>query len=355
MKVTRGKILFGVVLLILLLIFIRELSESTPIIKDSSGNKIPESIALLEKVNLGDMDQWIQVRGNNASNPILLWLHGGPGSAQMPVSQYFNGELEKDYIVVHWDQRGAGKSNPLNFDESTMTFEQFLKDAHELTQYLKKRFNREKIYLVGHSWGSQLGIKLAGNYPEDYYAYVAVSQVVDNQKSDEIAYSWLKEQIKKRGNQGDIDNLKRLGLPPYIDHETFVKFIKMVDSYGGGMDVGMAKLAWIALSSHEYRLSDYIAWFRGASRGSGNMWDFCQSSNLMKEVPQLLVPVYFFSGRNDYNTSLELVNEYFKILDAPKGKELVIFENSSHAPFMGEPEKFNQELVRVKEKTYRPH
>lgn len=104
------------------------------------GNIIPESIVSLEKVTLGDMDQWILIRGNNIKNPVLLWLHGGPGAAQMPVAHYFNGALEEGFIVAHWDQRGAGKSNPLDFDEQTMTFEQFLTDAHELTQYLKKPF-----------------------------------------------------------------------------------------------------------------------------------------------------------------------------------------------------------------------
>ena len=353
MRLIKRKLLFcSILLLISLFIYIRQFSESTPTIKDGYGNKKPESITLLEKVELGGMDQWIQIRGNHVSNPILLWLHGGPGSAQMPVAHYFNGALEKDFIVVHWDQRGAGKSNPSDFDESTITFEQFLDDAHDLTQYLKKRFNREKIYLVGHSWGSQLGIILASTYPDDYYAYVGVSQVVDNRTSNEIAYGWLQEQIKKNGKQRELDNLKKLGSPPFIDHETFVKFIKMIDSYGGGMDVGIGKLALIALRSPEYRLSDFIAWIKGSSRGSGPMWESSQSFGLIREIPRLIVPVYFFSGRNDYNTPLQLVNEYLENLDAPNGKELVIFEKSSHTPFMGEPEKFNREMVRVKEKTF---
>jgi pimeloyl-ACP methyl ester carboxylesterase len=354
MKLTKGKIFLGLALILISsFVCIREITETTPAIKDSSGRKIPESIASLEKVRLGGMDQWIQIRGNDISNPVLFWLHGGPGSAQMPISRYFNGELEKEYVVVNWDQRGAGKSNPPNFDESTMTFERFFSDAHDLTQYLKKRLNKVKIYLAGHSWGSQLGITLAKIYPEDYYAYVGVSQVVDNRESNEIAYTWLQGQIKHSGNKKDFENLEELGPPPYTNHETFVKFIKMVDSYGGGMDAGMGKLAWIALNSHEYRLSDYIAWVKGSNRGSGPMWDSSQSFNLFNEVPGLAVPIYLFSGRNDYNTPYELVDKYFKALDAPKGKELILFEESSHTPFMGEPEKFNKEMVQVKEETYK--
>ncbi len=123
----------------------------TPPIKDSGGRPVPGSIASLEKVTLGGMQQWILIRGQDSTNPVLLWLHGGPGAVQMPVARYFNGALEEDFIVVHWDQRGAGKSNLPGFDERTMTFQQFMNDGHELTQLLKQRFQHGKIYLVGHS------------------------------------------------------------------------------------------------------------------------------------------------------------------------------------------------------------
>ncbi len=353
MRLAKSWIFFSVILLLFIyIIALKQSHSSTPPIKDNKGNVIPESIASLEMVELGDINQCILIRGNNLSNPILLWLHGGPGSAQMPVAHYFNGALEKDFIVVHWDQRGAGKSNPGNFDNQTMTFEQFLNDAHQLTQYLKKHFNKEKIYLIGHSWGTQLGSKLVYTYPDDYYAYVAVSQVVNPLLSHNVSYTWLYKQIEEKGKPKDFKYLEELGTPPFTVHQDYVNFAKMVDTYGGGMDVSMVKLAWIALRAPEYRLSDYIAWFQGANRGSGPMWKSSLSFNLIQEVPRLLVPVYFFSGRNDYNTPLQLVEEYFEMLDAPKGKQLVRFEKSAHTPFMGEAEKFNRELIRVKNETY---
>jgi len=130
------------------------------------------SIASLEKVSIGGIDQWILVRSYDIANPVLLWLHGDPGSSQMPVSRWFNKELEEEFMVVHWGQRGAGKSNPADFNEDTMSVKQFESDAHELTQYLKQRFNKEKMYLLGHSWGTQFGSKVVFKYPEDYYAYI---------------------------------------------------------------------------------------------------------------------------------------------------------------------------------------
>jgi pimeloyl-ACP methyl ester carboxylesterase len=116
----------------------------------------------------------------------------------------------------------------------------------------------------------------------------------------------------------------------------------------------MTKLVWMGLRAPEYNLSDMLAWFRGANRGSGPMWEepAYQSYNAMKDVPQLRVPVYFFNGRNDYTTPLQVTQRYFERLDAPMGKHLVVFDQSAHTPLMGEPEKFNQELVGVKKETY---
>lgn len=270
----------------------------------------------------------------------------------MPIAHYFNGDLESEFIVVHWDQRGAGKSNPRNFDERTMIFERFAADAHELTLYLKNHFQKEKIYLVGHSWGSHLGIKVVQDYPGDYYAYVGVSQFVDPLQGQELAYTWLKEQINQKGNRKDLAQMEQLGAPQYTEHNDYVTFAGMIDKYGGNMDIGMGKLAWIALRAAEYGIRDYAAWLQGAARGSGPMWKSTQSFNVIEEVPQLFLPVYFISGEKDRNTPLLLVEEYFKVLDAPEGKEIIIFEESAHTPFMGEPEKFNREIIRIKRETF---
>ncbi|EEG79102.1 alpha/beta fold hydrolase [Dethiobacter alkaliphilus] len=346
----RQKLAFGVVLGVILIIALWGLyPASTPPIKDDRGNIVPQSIATLEKIQIGGMDQWILIRGRDTANPVLLWLHGGPGAAQIPIARHYNGILEDDFIVVHWDQRGAGKSNPRDFDEQSMAFEQFISDTHELTQYLKERFNREQIFLVGHSWGSQLGIKVVQSYPEDYHAFVGVSQTVDSARGSSIAYAWLREQFEESGNTRELQRLEELGLPPYTDHQMYVKFAQMIISAGGGLDVGVGRLAVIALRAPEYRAADYVSWLQGSTRGSGAMWEETREFNMFRDVPQIMVPIYFFSGVLDYNTPFKLVKQYYAYLDAPYGKQLVRFEESAHAPFMAEAEKFNQELVRVKE------
>lgn len=330
-------------------------SGHTAKITDDKGDIILGSIASLEEINLGGMKQSILIRGHDKSNPILLWLHGGPGSSQMPIAYHYDKELEKEFIMVHWDQRGAGKSNPAGFNEETMTYDQFIEDSHQLTEYLKERFDKEKIYLAGHSWGTQMGLELVNRYPEDYYSYVGVSQVVDNKLHNKIAYPWVLEQIKAKGAKKDLKKLESLGEPPFTDHKKYVKFIQLVDAYGGGFDIDFKELFGISLKAPEYTLRDYWSWIQGSNRGSGTMWKesaYC-SFNALKRIPTLNVPVYFFSGEKDYNTPLQAVEKYYQNLNAPKGKRIIVFRESAHTPFLGEPQKFKKELIRVKEETFK--
>ena len=312
---------------------------------------IPEkAVAVLEVVELGGMKQYLLMRGTDRSNPVLLWLHGGPGAAQMPLAHYLDGKLEKEFVVVHWDQRGAGKSNHGGFDLQSMTFDRFINDARELTDYLRERFNQEKIYLLGHSWGSQLGIELVSRYPEDYTAYISVSQVVDNHRSYETGYSWLKEQLRENQKTRDLQRLEDLGTPPFTEHHKHVAFAQLVGKYGGNFDIGMGRLAQIAIRAPEYSLADYYRWLNGANRGSGPMWNeiYAHRIDYISKIPSLDLPVFFLTGLNDFNTPHQLIDNYYQKIVAPK-KELIVFEQSAHTPFLGEPEKFSSELIRIKQ------
>ena len=309
----------------------------------------PDSIAELISLDIGGMEQWVLIRGEDRSNPVLLWLHGGPGAAQMPLAHHLDRELEEEFVVVHWDQRGAGKSNHRGFDAQSMRFDRYITDAHELISYLKERFDQENIFLLGHSWGTQLGIELASKYPEDIRAYISVSQVVDNHRAYEIGYEWLQDQIKKGQNPDDVKGLEELGSPPYTEHSKHVAFAQMVGKYGGNFDISMSRLARIAMRAPEYSIADYYRWLNGANRGSGPMWDevYTQHINYTEKITKLEVPVFFFAGLHDYNTPHQLIKEYFEKIAAPV-KELITFKNSAHTPFLGEPEKFSREIIRIK-------
>ena len=159
----------------------------TPKIKDSYGNIKQDSITSLEKITLGGIKQTILIRGHDTKSPILLFLHGGPGFPEMDIAYKFQRKLEEHFIVVNWDQRGAGKSFSKKIPRESMTIEQFISDAHELIRFLRERFDKEKIYLVGHSWGTTLGLLLTQRYPELFFAYVGIGQVVNALESEQIS------------------------------------------------------------------------------------------------------------------------------------------------------------------------
>jgi pimeloyl-ACP methyl ester carboxylesterase len=335
-----------IVLLLLIAAAIPLFFARTPPISGPDGSELAGSIASLERVRIGGVDQWILVRGHDRNNPVLLWLHGGPGAAQMPVARHYNGALERDFVVVHWDQRGAGKSNGLRFDASTMSFRRFVADVRELTEYLKGRFGQERIYLLGHSWGSQLGIVVARTHPEHFHAYIGMAQVVGGAHSQPIAYDWLRRRLAQDGRDEDRAALEALGEPPYRVHADYVAFAGLVDRYGGNMDVSFPKLLAVSLLAREYTPLDHVNWLRGARRGSGSMWNDPAYADFdaFEDVPMLSIPAYFLSGIDDYNTPALLTQQYCRALVALEGKQLIVFHRSAHTPFLAEPEAFHDAL-----------
>lgn len=332
---------FFVVLLVSLVIY-SGIFPSTEAISESKG------IAKLQEVNLGGVNQWISIRGEDKNNPVLLWLHGGPGLAQMPLAHHLDGELEKEFVVVHWDQRGAGKSNSFDFDESTMTEEQFLSDANDLVKYLRNSFNDEKIYLLGHSWGSKLGLELVDLYPEDFHAFISVTQIVNIQEGLDISYEWLRDELEKNEDRRNIEKLEKIGTPPYTISQ-YRNFASIMVKYGGNIDISKEELVAIGIQAPEYTFLEYLQWLDGAWRHAGPLWDGSQDHDIdyREQIPSVDVPIYFFAGRNDYTTPLVLIEDYFEKIQAPK-KELIVFENSSHTPFLGESEKFYNEVIKTK-------
>lgn len=331
---------------------------STPAITDRRGMVVPGSIAELEPVEIGGMEQWVLIRGVDRSNPVLLWLHGGPGAAHMPVSRGWATELEEHFVVVHWDQRGAGKSNPRDFDESTMTLDRYVQDVHEITSWLRQRLGQDRIYLLGHSWGTELALHVLQERPQDYIAYIGVSQVVNRALAVEIAYRDIVG-VEEEGSAPDRHvlrnqgRLRELGPPPYDDHGRYVEFMGIINDHGGSYDIGFTSLAATALRSPEYRTGDYRAWLRGARRGSGPMWEdpAYRDFDARRHVPYLEVPVFFITGGRDLNTPLEAVRRYCDVLDAPRGKELIVFEEAAHTPFFQDEERFVKVLAGIRDRT----
>ena len=188
-------------------------AATTPEFRDAAGKILPGSVARMEYVELGGFRQWICVRGESVDRPLLLILHGGPGDAEVLPFRRYDAGLEKDFIVVNWDQRGAGKSYSPSIPADSMTIEQILSDAHELVGYLKKSFGKEKIYLLGHSWGTLLGALLASRYPEDFHAYIGMGQWVSMGDNERLCYEFTLSEAQRRGDRKAIALLERIGTP----------------------------------------------------------------------------------------------------------------------------------------------
>ncbi|GAB4337927.1 MAG: alpha/beta hydrolase [Candidatus Abyssubacteria bacterium] len=315
----------------------------------------PNGIESLQKIELGGVEQWILIRGWDMSNPVLLHLHGGPGAADIAITRHFDTELVKHFVMVHWDQRGAGKSFSPDIPPQSMTREQFISDTRDLTEFLKRRFNAPKIYLVGHSWGSELGLLVAARYPEHYYAFVGVGQVVDDDQSETVSYNFVLNKARESGNEAALRELEEIGPPPYDTHDELLTQRRWLERFGGvsRTPMPMRDLILLGLGSPEYSLIDGLNFFRGQSFTAKHMWGGVEQTDFFKEVPRIDVPVYFFEGRYDYNTPFEVAEKYYEQLEAPKGKRLVWFENSGHMIPYESPDEYSKQLIKVLEETYR--
>lgn len=318
---------------------------------DAWGKPVPGSIASLERVMLGGVEQGLLIRGLNAANPVLLYLHGGPGTSELGmVRQHNMAALESHFTVVVWDQRGAGRSYAAREPETGMTVEQFIADTHALTLLLCKRFGQPKIYLVGHSWGSALGALTVHRYPELYHAYVGVGQVVDMREGERLSYAWTLARAKNARDARSVARLTAMGPPPYAGNlrSSLMMQRRILGKYGGEVHGnsrgGMPTLLRGLFKSSEYSWPDRVNFFLGVFANMRLMWPKILDINLMQQVPELKVPVYFLEGRHDHEAPAILAERYLQALKAPY-KTLIWFEWSAHFVNTEEADAFNRFFI----------
>jgi pimeloyl-ACP methyl ester carboxylesterase len=347
--------LTGFLVITLLAIFASQLFASTPPILDTNGKPMPNSIAVMEKIKLGDAEEWITIRGKDARNPVLLFLAGGPGGSQLVIEQRALPELEDRFVVVNWDQPGAGKSFGA-IDHSKLTPDRYITDAQELVLKLRQRFGKEKIYLSGQSWGSALGIMVVQRYPELFHAFIGTGQEVAFLENESIRYDLALRLAQERGDMQQVEKLKQQGTPPYYGNDVMPKMLTYLNDLNkyrnDRQNLAIAKpkfdIVLEHITSSEYGLYDKVNLFlsRGELETVGVVFPQLWDVDFRKQATHLNVPIYFLVGRHDGTTSPKLTEEYFNLLTAPH-KELIWFEHSGHGSWVNEPAKFVDVMLKI--------
>lgn len=294
----------------------------------------------------------LRLRGADEKNPVLLFLHGGPGVCDRHWVLHYQSGLADVCTMVCWDQRGAGLAYDKN-DKTPLTVGLMIEDAHAVTQILKRRFGKEKIFVVGHSWGSVLGALLVQKYPEDYAAYIGMGQFVEGAENETLTYQFVVDEAEKRGDKKAREALRRIGAPAQGRYRSRADMMVQRDyltRFGGGVwkgrDTLMRSMVLPLLRTPEYHLGDLKKYADGAYASLDQLWDEVVSLDFFRSIPSLAVPVHLFQGDHDMNTPTVLARRWFDALSAPS-KDWVAFHESAHSPIKEEPEKWGKEMRRV--------
>ena len=323
--------------------------EVTAIIADSQKIVTPNGVEELLPVQINGITQWLSIRGRDRRNPILLFLHGGPGSPTMPAAWTFQSPWEDYFTVVQWDQRGTGKTYASNDPKAlapTMTIEQMTSDAEEVIRFLQTRYHKRKIFLLGHSWGSVLGINLVQRHPEWFYAYLGVGQMINMQKNEVEGYRFALDQAREHHNDEAIKQLTALA--PYPGKLTFDRIgvqRKWLMFYGG-LTWGRTSFSYDANTwtlSPDYTDKDL------SEVNNGSLFSVTQLLTPLENVDfdsitHFRCPIFLFEGRHDYDVSHDLAAQWFSHVTAPR-KKLIWFDNSAHMVMQEEPGRFLYHLV----------
>lgn len=297
------------------------------------------SISVLEQVEINGSNHEIMIRGNNKDNPVIIFVHGGPGCPEIPYAHKYQNLLESKFTVVNYDQRASGKSYHFFEDYSNLSSDLLVEDLVAMTDYISERLGKEKVILIGHSYGTYIGMQAAHKAPEKYEAYIGIGQMSNQVDSEVEALNYSINQAQNAGNIDDISDLN--GLTEKIQNgDTFVPR-NYIAKYGGSVrliDNPDGDNLGILLSS-EYNLLDLIRYNFGISNSQNVLLEDILKEPLPTIVTRLDLPVYFVMGEYDYMTTSKEAKKYFDMIEA-KQKEFISFEQSAHYPQFEEKEKF---------------
>jgi pimeloyl-ACP methyl ester carboxylesterase len=295
----------------------------------SSSAQSIQPINSSEAIGVGGIKQWISIKGSDTNHPVLLFLHGGPGNSAMGYAEKFTTELQKHFVVIQWDQRESGKTAEINTTNYPLTVSLMESDALEMIHYLRKRFSQDKIYLMGHSWGGFLGLKVAADHPELLKGYFAISPMVDQIKSEQLSLEWMINKAKESNNLQALADLAKVKVPFQNSEQLYFH------------------RSWLA------QLNGNKPPARGFVEGWGKKWltlfNEASEVSFFDYAPQLKCSIYFFIGGKDYQTHFKLTEDYYNMLKADK-KRLFWFKDSGHNLNLTEPKRLQQIIISEMDK-----
>ena len=305
-----------------------------------------------ERILLGGLRQTIHIWGTKPENPVILFLHGGPGVPNRHGIAHAHMDLLDDFIFAAWDQRGTGGSY-FGCDPKTLTLEQLISDCAELIDYLCQTLGKEKVFLLGGSWGTELGTFVCRDHPDRVAGYIGYGQVVNGVENENVSYAFVLRKAKEAGNTEDIAELEKIGPPVDGQYKPVFEGLmaqrRILKKYGGHSTKKEGYFSGTVLpilTSKELSLRDKIGTAKGYKLCLSQMWPTIVHYDFVKEANSFQMPYFIFQGRRDENTPASLIQEFYDAIQAPE-KDLIWFEKSAHGPLGEEPEKFKK-LLREK-------
>jgi pimeloyl-ACP methyl ester carboxylesterase len=316
---------------------------------DAHGTPVPGSVSEKTHLRVNGVEQGMFVRGRDRAKPVLLFLHGGPGMPEFFLERTRPSGIEDDFVVCWWEQRGAGLSYHAGIPPESMTVDQLIADTVTVTNYLRQRLGQDKIYLLGHSWGTFLGIQVAASHPELYHAYIGMGQISYQLRSEVLFYQYALEQFERIGDAGMVGRLR--AAPVTMNAPLPAAYMKLRDEAMHRLGVGTTHDMTSVVSgvfvpvwkTREYTIRDKIAIGGGKTFSRRFLWDTFLTTDLTTTVSHLRLPVYFCQGRYDYTVNYAQARGYLATLSAP-AKGFYTFEHSAHSPLWEQPDRMRQIL-----------
>lgn len=341
-NMNTGYFIFTVVLVIVISLILFFIAISSGKIGDfkENGTVVENSINEKVVVRINNADNGLVIRGKNVDNPIILFVSSGPGSSDIFLNEkYPEMNLEDYFTVAYWDYRGMCSVYDRNIDPKTITTEVLMQDVKEVSEYLSGRFKKEKNYLMGFSGETHIALQAAAKFPEKFYAYFAMAQVVcSNSDNDTEIYNFMNKVFTERKNTAALKKLE--SLVNHVDGgkvecKDWVGFVYLLHKAGGGTIKDKDEFTSIDIPifmSHCYNLKEKFSYIPSIKMYRESTFvDESKKLDYRKDIPELKIPVYFISGDYDYNCPWPLVKEYYETVTAPE-KDMILVSDAAHSP-----------------------